>query len=681
MFADISSLWDSDCDIDDSSSEEYRTVITKHVENNKLLLDEAYMIISCNFSNRASVFCKCLMAHKRGFSWDNMVFPDTGNSFLHTALLYKKTEVSLMLIKDCGKDLVLTKNQSELFKNMTSLHVAAVNGDFQSASAILELLNDKEKHTLLSAQLTSNFTDNNLDLSGCTLSLSIWGGSLDIFDLLVNNGAVLDGKDNRNGDTVIHTLILKASFHKAGNQVKVLNHILKSDASLNWWSKKNNTTIQKCGTTARAHMIKYLLKIKNGAGYTPLTYATLLGAQHILSYILRIEMVNRFKNWQYGGVTMSCYDMSEIEPSCTQVNEPSAIDLLAYAHEGDKLDILGEEPIKTVMNKKWQSAFKLYIFWGVLHVITMVVLTVVALHRKTKTMDDDPKLSFSELHEDGRKYVFVGEIFVAVISVVYLSPIFFQLGRLIYLAFKSRICRDPDFYVAPWSVIFTGDTFWLVMHSFNISFLTYLAMHITRTSGEEVPLGLALLFGWYFILYFTRGFKSTGFFTVMLHRMLFGDLARFAVVFAVFLLAFGSAFVVLFQGPPDGVPNNAKSLRHSLIAHFRLLLGLQDFTDLDESSDPPLAYILYLCFILLASIELLNMLIAAMSDTYAAVSEHEMNVWQHERLKAILMMERNIPVSLWRLLVKVPVFYSEKHDLWLMSVYEMHDNCENTEDS
>ena len=666
-----SSLWNEDVDITSENEQEYRAAVLKNI-NSDVIKTEASNVVFGNLPNRAQILCECLISDRKEIvNWTDLIAPETGTSLLHYALLAHSDEVAETLIKEGGKSMIMLKVASGFFKGTTSLHIAVVNGKTNMVKLMLDAFDTEGKKALIRSQVEAGVNMNDMELSGCTLAQSVWGGHKDLFDLLIENGAEIDEQDYTTGNTILHTIIFKNRYKPAKDDTELFEYILNGNAIKSWWAKKNNLIKRVCGMQENTKMKKHILSIKNFDGYTPLNYATLLGTQNLINAILNVDMVYKFINWHYGGVTQTYYNINEIEPSYTRIHEPSMLILLAYAHEGDNMDILTKEPIKTVVEEKWKTASKFYTMWAMYHTLVMTVLTVTAIYRKTPTSDTE-QFDLSDIHSNTRRYVFIGEIISGVATFIYFLSFLFHISKNVYLLFKSRICRDQKFYKAPLRVIFTVDIFWMILHVYSISTLTYLILHTTRSDGEEPPLCIALIFGWYFVLYFTRAFQATGFFTVMLHRMLFGDLSRFALVILIYILGFGSAFVVMFQGAPNGTPDEANSFGDSLLAHFKLFLGLSDINVLAESTDHVLAYILYFSFVILATLELLNMLIAAMSDTYAVVSENKMNVWQHERLKCIMLMENNMPDEMWKFLVKMPYQYSERHSANLLTVYEIH---------
>ena len=102
--------------------------------------------------------------------------------------------------------------------------------------------------------------------------------------------------------------------------------------------------------------------------------------------------------------------------------------------------------------------------------------------------------------------------------------------------------------------------------------------------------------------------KSLGPFVRMVFLMV-GDLKDFCFIFVVLWVGFASAFAVLFKDTSESCGFN--SFSESLLTTFRLWVGDADFDSIMAEATP-VAVLLYMVYMVLMSVVLLNILIAAM---------------------------------------------------------------------
>ena len=72
-------------------------------------------------------------------------------------------------------------------------------------------------------------------------------------------------------------------------------------------------------------------------------------------------------------------------------------------------------------------------------------------------------------------------------------------------------------------------------------------LRLLDNEAEIAVLAIASILGWGYMLFFVMAFRLTGPFVVMIYQMLFNDVLRFFIIYAVFLSAFSQAFFVLFD--------------------------------------------------------------------------------------------------------------------------------------
>ncbi|KAJ0181333.1 hypothetical protein K1T71_003418 [Dendrolimus kikuchii] len=156
-----------------------------------------------------------------------------------------------------------------------------------------------------------------------------------------------------------------------------------------------------------------------------------------------------------------------------------------------------------------------------------------------------------------------------------------------------------------------------------------------------------------YFLFFCRGFKTVGPFVVMIYRMVMGDLLRFVCIYLVFVMGFSQAYYVIFlsfdnpntpEGVDDSVSNPMPSPMESIMAMF--LMSLTSFSDyysaFDRTNHEIEAKLLFVIYMIIVAILLVNMLIAMMGNTYQKIAETR-NEWQRQWARIVLVVERGVP--------------------------------------
>jgi len=150
----------------------------------------------------------------------------------------------------------------------------------------------------------------------------------------------------------------------------------------------------------------------------------------------------------------------------------------------------------------------------------------------------------------------------------------------------------------------------------------------------------------------------------MIFRMLFDNIFFFLLVAVIFQLAFSVAFYTVYMPPlrsaltssdwaatPEPDPNQQYSSNTSyrtFAETFDSLYRLFTFGNIDygtfsqtyEDQHVVMPYLLYYLYTILASILLLNLLIAMMNDTYSSIKDKTELQWKLQRASIILEIER-----------------------------------------
>lgn len=136
----------------------------------------------------------------------------------------------------------------------------------------------------------------------------------------------------------------------------------------------------------------------------------------------------------------------------------------------------------------------------------------------------------------------------------------------------------------------------------------------------------------------------------MIYRMVVGDLIRFVSIYLVFVMGFAQSYYIIFlsfenapESADNSVSNPVPSAMESIIAMF--LMSLSNFNDfygaMDRTNHEFEAKVLFVVFMVLVTVLLVNMLIAMMGNTYQKIAETR-NEWQRQWARIVLVVERGV---------------------------------------
>ncbi|XP_048506566.1 transient receptor potential cation channel subfamily V member 5 isoform X2 [Athalia rosae] len=231
------------------------------------------------------------------------------------------------------------------------------------------------------------------------------------------------------------------------------------------------------------------------------------------------------------------------------------------------------------------------------------------------------------------------------------AEVLMEIGAILYIAAALREARFlglnmfiENLMTAPSRVMFLFSC--CILLSFPILRLAC-ADEVEDMLAVVVMLTLAPYF-----LFFCRGFKTVGPFVVMIYRMIMGDLLRFVSIYLVFVMGFSQAYYIIFlsfdnpntpEGVDDSVSNPMPSPMESIMAMFLMsVTNFGDYYGAFERTDHELeAKCLFVVYMAIVAILLVNMLIAMMGNTYQKIAETR-NEWQRQWARIVLVVERGV---------------------------------------
>uniref|UniRef100_A0A8C2HRE9 Transient receptor potential cation channel, subfamily V, member 1 n=1 Tax=Cyprinus carpio TaxID=7962 RepID=A0A8C2HRE9_CYPCA len=388
--------------------------------------------------------------------------------------------------------------------------------------------------------------------------------------------------------------------------------------------------------------------------------------QPLLKHIVQREfkgckhLSRKITEWAYGPVCSSLYDLASLDT----YEKNSALEIIVYGSEiPNRLEMLNIEPFNRLIEEKWERFAKpMFLFNFIIYVFYLFILTAVAYHRK-----EGKDLSNNQ----------VGYLLLTGHIITTTGALYFFIRGLI-----DMLRKHPRFQ----SLIIDGYTDQL----FFLQAVLFLACALLYSVGRDeyvACLVLCLALSWVNLLYFSRGSKNMGIYSVMIQNMVLGEIRRFLVVYMVFLIGFSAAVVTLLDEGSSSAQSSSegdctkpsfKSIYYTTLELFKFTIGMGDLEFTDQYQYIEVFYVLLIIYIVMTYILMLNMLIALMNSRVEEMSEESTSIWKLQRAITTLDMEWILPHCL-----KTRLRCGEEKDLgdeqepdrrWCFSVEEVNWN-------
>ncbi|XP_054859047.1 transient receptor potential cation channel subfamily V member 6-like [Eublepharis macularius] len=547
--------------------------------------------------------CSCDV-HERGA---------VGETALHVAALYNSIEAAQLLL-NTAPELVDEAMTSELYTGQTALHIAVVNKNLSLVKALLE--NGADINSPRATGYVFRYrSDNHIYFGEHILSFAACSGSESIVQLLIENGADTRVKDSL-GNTVLHILVLQPNKASACQIYNLFLCYTKEDRELG-----------------------ALDSIPNNEGLTPFKLAGVEGNTVMFQHLMQRR---KHIQWTFGPLSSTLYDLTEID---SWGDDQSLLELIVTTKNREARRILDLTPLNELVNLKWNKYGRPYFcILALFYVLYMICFTMCCVYRPlkkrscNKTSERDNVIFIQKLLQES--YItpeddlrLVGELITVIGAIVILIleiPDIVRVGATKY--FGQTILGGP---------------FHVIIITYACMILVTMVMRLTSTTGEVVPLSFALVLGWCNVMYFARGFQMLGPFTIMIQKMIFGDLMRFCWLMAVVILGFASAFYIIFQTEDPDELGHFYNYPMALFSTFELFLTIIDGPANYEVDLPFMYGITYSAFAVIATLLMLNLLIAMMGDTHWRVAHERDELWRAQVVATTVMLERKLPRCLW----------------------------------
>ncbi|OWK14738.1 TRPV4 [Cervus elaphus hippelaphus] len=452
-------------------------------------------------------------------------------------------------------------------------------------------------------------------------------------------------QDSR-GNTVLHALVAIADNTRENTK---------------FVTKMYDLLLLKC---ARLFPDSNLEAVLNNDGLSPLMMAAKTGKIGIFQHIIRREVTDedtrhlsrKFKDWAYGPVYSSLYDLSSLD-TCGE--ETSVLEILVYNSKiENRHEMLAVEPINELLRDKWRKFGAVSFYINVVsYLCAMIIFTLTAYYQPLEGTVSDRELgrswgtAGSPVGGTGEGLEQGGEVpphpggagppypYRTTVDYLRLAGEIITLFTGILFFFTN--IKDLFMKKCPGvNSLFIDGSFQLLYFIYSVLVIVSAALYLAGIEAYLAVMVFALVLGWMNALYFTRGLKLTGTYSIMIQKILFKDLFRFLLVY-VCDKDHANCTVPTYPSCRD-----SETFSTFLLDLFKLTIGMGDLEMLSSTKYPVVFIILLVTYIILTFVLLLNMLIALMGETVGQVSKESKHIWKLQWATTILDIERSFPVFL-----------------------------------
>ena len=600
--------------------------------------------------NRKQLLLKCMLPEEE--------------TILHTAVKTRASrQIIVRLIDFCPDLLLQSRETSDYYRGQTALHIAITQGSVDLIDELLvkaeSWLGAGKKRLLLEQRATGMRFSNSVMMGEYPLTVAALTLNIDTMSILLKHGADIN-KQNSFGDNLCHSLVKYSHLYpeKVSEIMNIFEHVSKLTVA-GATAKMNVKDIESLNHTDLEKQNFQIWLKDNTERLSPLKLAASLGQYHIFKYIIELKGVYCYINSEDGLFDVKLYDVTEIDTvSELRFNDlipfdidafnavsgkqrcsvwsPKSVPTLEMIFNSDASTVfkfIEFSPLFYVINRKWEFYKWFYLLWGVLHVLFMVGYSVYAVERsKFASNTFNGSVAGNYVNQIGENTFITFYIVLSlIVAVLYFAQ---ELIR----TFKHRM---------PWTLphvmnCYHNGPFRLVLVLFSISVITDFIWRMLDVNYENYLLVCSMILGWWFLVFFLRGIRQFSFFTVMIQKVLIGDMFRFSIVIGMELIAFTTGMYIVFQGAVTS-NDSVESYGKLTVQMFQMMFGFTNLDVLFEARQAWFAVCLYTAFVLLTYVLMINSLIAMMSNTCSIVSQNRDVQWRVQQLSIVLFLESVLP--------------------------------------
>ncbi|XP_071086171.1 transient receptor potential cation channel subfamily V member 3-like [Haliotis cracherodii] len=575
----------------------------------------------------------------------------SGASLLHIAVSCRRNSVAKEIV-DCIPSLINCERKDDDYRGQTPFHIAIAIARRDTADQLdlqddrldllecmIRALDEDMLKEAMERRVVGKKLRGTVMLGETPLSIAALNNNETVVDLLLKNKADLLGS-NSFGNTVFHSLVLYASFYP----------------------EKESDILNMFDTLARKNKkhkgLKYnrqYIQRENADKQTALHLAAELGLDNVFKHILDMEDAYKFFTSHDGVFDIYECDITEIDKvtwdkavlqmspdyrntdhraeglakgkedsgiktylmRLRQNTNQSILEIICSLKTTTAYAFLNAYIVQEVVFLKWQKNCHYFYIGLFLHLSLMSILTWHLDQRVGVIVKPDMDQTWS---------IRVLNIIFIVISLLYVIQ---EIHRTLFSWQPFHITRLHHNGVYRWIFVL-----------FGLALLTDASWNVVSVTNNYC-LVIALILGWWSTTFFLRGISPFSYVTLMLQKVLFGDMLKFIPIIFIMMIAFTCA---MYSSMAITQPDAFGNFSTSLVTMFKLMTGQAEIDGLEGASQHG-SIPVFVFAVIVIQIFLLNILIAIMSRTCESV-ENSNKLLGLQRLSIVLFIEGILPKCL-----------------------------------
>ncbi|XP_046335028.2 transient receptor potential cation channel subfamily V member 5-like [Haliotis rufescens] len=296
-------------------------------------------------------------------------------------------------------------------------------------------------------------------------------------------------------------------------------------------------------------------------------------------------------------------------------------------------EVLEMQPFKEIANIYISISTKIHLFIAFLHILYMALFSYGCWDVMESMMQRNTTTPQTAT-----------EVFVVGVTEPVCLTIYVASHVVKSVITRSEEDRDSGYYVRVFFRI-NNLIFYIILLSLSITSLSP-RTNTNNYFDRNILISVTLLYGWLMTFTLVKGIKSAHFFFRATLRIIYTDVRKLILVYVIILMGFSMAMHILFMGSPI-ITSIYRNPFFTIFMMFNTMLGVVEmFTDdIEHGLNENLVLsvfcrIVYIVYIVLSSIILINLLIAMMNTSYSQMRQHHSNLWKLEAVKFGIKTER-----------------------------------------